>query len=48
VRAARASGADLVFIGADAEDWPKQLYGKLGFEEVTRSVDFVRKPGQRA
>ncbi len=49
VRAARDSGADLVFLGADDEDWPKQLYAKLGFDEVDRSLDFVRKPpGQRA
>jgi ribosomal protein S18 acetylase RimI-like enzyme len=48
LRAARASGADLVFLGADDEDWPKGLYAKLGFDEVARSFDFVRKPGQRA
>lgn len=44
VRAAREAGADLVFLGADAEDWPRHLYGKLGFDVVGRSIDFVRKP----
>src|SRR4051794_18347462 len=29
--AALADGADLLFIVADAEDWPKDLYGRLGY-----------------
>jgi len=45
VRAAREGGADLVFLVADDQDWPKHLYVKLGFDEVGRTVDFVRKPG---
>jgi len=46
VRAARGAGADLVFLGADDEDWPKHLYRKLGFDEVARSFDFmIRPPG---
>jgi ribosomal protein S18 acetylase RimI-like enzyme len=44
VRAAREAGADLVFLGADAEDWPRHLYRKLGFDVVGRSIDFVRRP----
>jgi GNAT superfamily N-acetyltransferase len=44
VRAARGAGADLVFLGADDEDWPKLMYGKLGFDEVARSYDFVKRP----
>lgn len=49
VRAAREAGADLVFLGADDEDWPKQMYAKLGFDAVGRSFDFVRPPAaQRA
>jgi GNAT superfamily N-acetyltransferase len=49
VRAARALGAELVFLVADDEDWPKHLYGKLGFDAVGRSIDFVKKPpAQRA
>ena len=35
---------DLTFLLADAEDWPKELYRKLGFEEVGRVWDFVREP----
>ena len=30
------SGADLVFIVADDDDWPKQLYAKLGFTPLGR------------
>jgi GNAT superfamily N-acetyltransferase len=48
VRAARDGGADLVYLGADDEDWPKHMYAKLGFDEAGRSFDFVRKPPQRA
>ena len=48
VRAAREDGADLVYLGADDEDWPKLMYAKLGFDEVARSFDFVKKPPQRA
>jgi GNAT superfamily N-acetyltransferase len=49
VRAARDSGANLVFLGADDEDWPKHMYAKLGFDEAGRSFDFVKKPpDQRA
>jgi ribosomal protein S18 acetylase RimI-like enzyme len=32
--AARRAGADLVFLFADAEDWPKELYRRLGFDEL--------------
>ena len=48
VRAARDGGADLVYLGADDEDWPKHMYAKLGFDEAGRSLDFVKKPPQRA
>ena len=30
----RRIGADLVFLTADANDWPKELYRKLGFDEI--------------
>jgi N-acetylglutamate synthase-like GNAT family acetyltransferase len=32
--AARNSGAEFVFLVADAEDWPKDWYARLGFERV--------------
>jgi GNAT superfamily N-acetyltransferase len=44
VAAARASGHDLVFLDALEEDWPKELYRKLGFAEIGRIWDFVREP----
>ncbi len=42
---ARRQGADLVFLIADAADWPKELYGKLGFDPVGASWQFTRVPG---
>jgi GNAT superfamily N-acetyltransferase len=44
VAEAYAAGADLVFLHADAEDWPKELYGRLGFDEVHRWSGFNRPP----
>jgi hypothetical protein len=32
------------FLLAEAEDWPKELYRKLGFEEIGRVWDFTREP----
>jgi ribosomal protein S18 acetylase RimI-like enzyme len=37
---ARAAGADLVFLVADADDWPKELYGRLGFDTIGRLTKF--------
>jgi ribosomal protein S18 acetylase RimI-like enzyme len=37
---ARASGADLVFLVADGDDWPKALYGRLGFDTIGRLTKF--------
>jgi ribosomal protein S18 acetylase RimI-like enzyme len=42
--AAIAAGHELVFIVADDEDWPKELYAKLGFDVVGRPWAFTR-PG---
>jgi ribosomal protein S18 acetylase RimI-like enzyme len=33
-RLARAEGHDLVFLVADADDWPRHLYQRLGFAEI--------------
>jgi len=44
VEVALASGHDLVFLEADARDWPKDLYARLGFEEVGRTWSFLRTP----
>ncbi|MDQ3778740.1 MAG: GNAT family N-acetyltransferase [Actinomycetota bacterium] len=37
---ARRAGADLVFLVADEDDWPKELYRRLGFETVGRLTKF--------
>ena len=42
--AARARGADVVFLIADDADWPKELYARLGFDPVSRFWSFVRTP----
>jgi ribosomal protein S18 acetylase RimI-like enzyme len=40
--ASRAAGNDLTFLMAREDDWPKELYRKLGFDEVGRAYEFVR------
>lgn len=42
VAEARQAGADLVFLVADAYDWPKELYSRLGFDPVGRIYKFIR------
>jgi ribosomal protein S18 acetylase RimI-like enzyme len=37
---ARLAGADLIFLVADDEDWPKHLYRKLGFDELACVYEF--------
>jgi len=44
VDAALADGHEHVFIVADDEDWPKELYAKLGFRPVGRIWQLVRMP----
>ena len=41
IEAARADGAEFVFLVADLEDWPKELYRKLGFDELGYFVKLV-------
>lgn len=38
---ARRTGADLVFLVADDEDWPKELYRRLGFDELGLVYEFL-------
>jgi len=38
---ARKAGAEFIFLVADHEDWPKQLYRRLGFDELGYYVKFV-------
>ena len=46
VEEALAAGHDLVFLTADAGDWPKELYARLGFEDVGHTWSFLRTPVQ--
>jgi ribosomal protein S18 acetylase RimI-like enzyme len=39
--AARAEGAELVFLIADEHDWPKHLYARLGFDDAGPAWEFV-------
>jgi GNAT superfamily N-acetyltransferase len=38
---AQYGGHGLIFLIADRDDWPKELYAKLGFDEVGRIWEFV-------
>lgn len=42
---AQDGGHELVFVCADDEGWPKQLYAKLGFDPVGRIIRFHRDVG---
>jgi GNAT superfamily N-acetyltransferase len=43
VEAARSTGHDLVFLLADEDDWPQQLYARLGFSPVARLHAFLKR-----
>ena len=36
--------AEFVFLVADANDWPKELYRRLGFDEVGHYTKFFEPP----
>ena len=42
---AQQAGVRELWIVADADDWPKELYGRLGFRPVWRPAQIVRRPG---
>jgi predicted GNAT family acetyltransferase len=44
VEEALAAGHELVFLVADDEDWPKDLYARLGFETIGHTWSFLRTP----
>ena len=44
VDAALEAGHELIFVVADDEDWPKDLYGKLGFDPVGKAWNCTRPP----
>lgn len=37
---ARAAGGDFLFLIADADDWPKEMYARLGFEPIGVTYEF--------
>jgi ribosomal protein S18 acetylase RimI-like enzyme len=43
LREAQTHRHDFVFLVADDDDWPKQLYAKLGFEAAGRTFQFLRR-----
>jgi GNAT superfamily N-acetyltransferase len=45
VQAALDSGHDFVFLVADDDDWPKNLYARMGFVPLGRFHDFLKAPG---
>jgi ribosomal protein S18 acetylase RimI-like enzyme len=44
IDAGRAAGADLVWLVADADDWPRELYTKLGFDPIGEWWQFTKPP----
>jgi ribosomal protein S18 acetylase RimI-like enzyme len=44
VKAARRDGHRLVWLGASADDWPRKLYTRLGFEVVGGDFTMYRPP----
>ncbi len=41
IAAARRDGAEFVFLVADYEDWPKEMYRRLGFDDLGYYVKLV-------
>ena len=41
---AQTWGHEMVFLVADADDWPKHMYAKLGFEDAGTTYQFLLKP----
>jgi ribosomal protein S18 acetylase RimI-like enzyme len=43
---ARAMGHEFIFLTADARDWPKELYRRLGFDGVGERYAYLRGPAE--
>jgi ribosomal protein S18 acetylase RimI-like enzyme len=43
---ARATSNEFVFLIADARDWPKELYRRLGFDSVGEKYAYLRSPAE--
>jgi ribosomal protein S18 acetylase RimI-like enzyme len=41
IHEAKAAGHELIFLVADMDDWPKDLYARLGFDPIGEGYDFV-------
>jgi ribosomal protein S18 acetylase RimI-like enzyme len=41
---AHAAGATFVFLVAEQNDWPKELYRRLGFDPIGRTLEVWRRP----
>ncbi|HEY2603987.1 MAG TPA: GNAT family N-acetyltransferase [Thermoleophilaceae bacterium] len=41
-RASREARNDITFLVADDEDWPKEMYARLGYEAIGRRFEFTR------
>jgi ribosomal protein S18 acetylase RimI-like enzyme len=48
VAVAEADGHELVFLVADADDWPQEFYRRLGFEPIGDIYEFTLLPEKRA
>jgi predicted N-acetyltransferase YhbS len=48
VDGAARSGADLIVVAADAEDWPQLMSARLGFAPVGRQVAVTRRLRRRS
>jgi GNAT superfamily N-acetyltransferase len=48
LEAAGAGGHDTVFLLADRDDWPREWYGRLGFEELGAVFEFLQFPAGQA
>ncbi|MDY7225114.1 GNAT family N-acetyltransferase [Hyalangium rubrum] len=44
LRTAREQGLAPSFLSTDEEDWPKEFYGRLGFERIGRLYTFLKVP----
>jgi GNAT superfamily N-acetyltransferase len=42
IEVARDEGAGHVFIVTDDDDWPKELYARLGFDRIGRELVFTK------
>jgi hypothetical protein len=41
---ARAMGHELIFLVADARDWPKEMYRRLGFDGIGEKYSYLLHP----